>query len=124
MSIDGDGSRSEGLRMKEFPQAMATGYIHMGTITGKLNGVIPTTTPSGWRIEDASTPFETSSGELPLQQVRHPAGELHHLDATGHLAAGVLEDLAVLGSDQPGEVVTVPVGQLPEGEQDPRPGGE
>src|ERR1022692_152753 len=61
ISTEGDGSRSEGLRMNVLPQAMATGYIHIGTITGKLNGVIPTTTPSGWRIEEASTPEETSS---------------------------------------------------------------
>ena len=49
------------------------------------------------------------------------AGELDDLDATGHLAPGVLQDLAVLGGDQPGQVVTVRVGQLAEGEQDPAP---
>ena len=27
---------------------MAIGYIHIGTIAGKLNGVMPATTPSGW----------------------------------------------------------------------------
>ena len=37
--------------MKVFPQAIAIGYIHIGTIAGKLNGVMPATTPSGWRIE-------------------------------------------------------------------------
>ncbi len=46
-----DGSFSEGLRMKVFPQAIAIGYIHIGTIAGKLKGVMPATTPSGWRIE-------------------------------------------------------------------------
>ena len=45
------GSFSDGLSTKVFPQAMATGYIHMGTMAGKLKGVIPATTPSGWRIE-------------------------------------------------------------------------
>ena len=49
--IDADGSFSEGLRMKVFPQAIAGAHIHMGTIAGKLNGVIPAATPSGWRIE-------------------------------------------------------------------------
>ena len=48
---DGDGSFSLGLRMKVLPQAMALANIHIGTIAGKLNGVIPATTPSGWRIE-------------------------------------------------------------------------
>ena len=46
-----DGSFSDGLRMKALPQAMASGYIHIGTIAGKLNGVMPATTPSGWRRE-------------------------------------------------------------------------
>ncbi|GBH07409.1 Archaeal/vacuolar-type H+-ATPase subunit C/Vma6 [Pseudomonas syringae pv. actinidiae] len=48
------GSRSEGLRIKQLPQAMASGYIHSGTIAGKLNGVIPATMPSGWKSDHAS----------------------------------------------------------------------
>ena len=51
MHSDADGSFSDGLRMKVLPQAMDGGHIHRGTITGKLNGVIPAMTPSGWRIE-------------------------------------------------------------------------
>ena len=46
-----EGSFSEGFNTNVLPQAMAFGYIHIGTIAGKLNGVIPATTPSGWRIE-------------------------------------------------------------------------
>ena len=45
------GSFSEGLSTKVLPQAIAIGNIHIGTIAGKLNGVMPATTPSGWRIE-------------------------------------------------------------------------
>jgi hypothetical protein len=30
---------------------MAIGCIQAGTMNGKLNGVIPATTPSGWRME-------------------------------------------------------------------------
>lgn len=48
------------------PQAMATGNIHIGTIAGKLNGVMPATTPSGWRIEDTSTPVETWVDSSPF----------------------------------------------------------
>ena len=48
---DALGSFSDGLRMKQFPQASAGAHIHMGTMAGKLNGVMPATTPSGWRIE-------------------------------------------------------------------------
>ncbi len=50
-NIAEDGSRSLGLRMNVLPHAIARGYIHIGTIAGKLNGVMPATTPSGWRIE-------------------------------------------------------------------------
>jgi hypothetical protein len=37
--------------MNALPQASATGNIHSGTMAGKLNGVIPTVTPNGWRSE-------------------------------------------------------------------------
>jgi hypothetical protein len=49
--IAAEGSFSEGLSTKAFPQAIAGAHIHMGTIAGKLNGVIPATMPSGWRID-------------------------------------------------------------------------
>ena len=49
--IGTDGSRSDGLRMKALPQASAGANFHIGIIAGKLNGVMPATTPSGWRIE-------------------------------------------------------------------------
>ena len=43
------GSFSDGFRMKQLPQATATANIHIGTMAGKLNGVMPAHTPSGWR---------------------------------------------------------------------------
>ena len=54
--IGQDGSRSEGLRMKALPQAMAGAAFHSGIMAGKLNGVIPAAMPSGWRIEYMSMP--------------------------------------------------------------------
>ena len=47
---EADGSFSDGLRMKVLPHAMALANIHIGTMAGKLKGVMPATTPSGWRI--------------------------------------------------------------------------
>ena len=47
--------------MKVFPQAMAIGNIHIGTIAGKLNGVIPAHTPTGWRNDQLSMPRPTAS---------------------------------------------------------------
>ena len=43
------------------PHAIAIGNIHIGTIAGKLNGVMPATTPSGSRKEYMSTSVETWS---------------------------------------------------------------
>ncbi len=58
--------------MKQLPQASATGIIHSGTITGKLNGVMPATTPSGWRIDQASMPVPTASVYSPLSRCGMP----------------------------------------------------
>jgi hypothetical protein len=68
MNNDALGSFSEGLSTNVFPHAIALANIHMGTIAGKLNGVIPATTPSGWRIENTSTPVETCSENPPLSK--------------------------------------------------------
>ena len=66
VQIDADGSFSEGFRTKVLPHASAGPHIHIGTIAGKLNGVIPATTPSGCRIEYTSTPVETCSDISPF----------------------------------------------------------
>ena len=70
--FDADGSRSLGLRTNVLPQAIATGYIHIGTIAGKLNGVMPATTPSGCRKEKTSTPPEAWSEYSPLSSCGMP----------------------------------------------------
>jgi disulfide bond formation protein DsbB len=55
-----------------FPAAIAIGCIHIGTMTGKLNGVMPAHTPSGWRNEYASTSVETWSEYSPLRSCGRP----------------------------------------------------
>src|SRR5512135_266809 len=45
------GSFSDGLSTNVLPHAIATGNIHIGTIAGKLNGVMPAHTPTGWRMD-------------------------------------------------------------------------
>ena len=66
------GTRSDGLRMKVLPVAMAKGYIHIGTIAGKLNGVMPTQTPMGWRMVLQSMPAATSLSESPIIRLGMP----------------------------------------------------
>ena len=53
-------------------------------------------------------------GVLALHQVRDAAGELHHLEAALDVALGVDEGLAVLGGQQPREVVVFGLHQLQE----------
>ena len=98
-----EGTFSDTLRMKQLPQARATGNIHIGTMAGKLNGVIPATTPSGWRRRVAVDPRADVLGDLALEQLRRAGGELDHLDAARDLAQGVGIDLAVLGGDRLGD---------------------
>jgi hypothetical protein len=40
----------------------------MGTIAGKLKGVMPATTPRGWRIDQLSTFVPTFSENYPLSK--------------------------------------------------------
>src|SRR4029077_18842412 len=48
--IADSGTFSEGFSTNVLPQVIATGNIQSGTIDGKLNGVIPTQTPTGCRL--------------------------------------------------------------------------
>ena len=70
--IEAEGSCSDGLRMNALPHASATGAIHSGTIAGKLNGVMPATTPSGIRSECESTPPDTCGVISPLSRCPSP----------------------------------------------------
>lgn len=55
------GTRSDGLRMKVLPHAIAYGKNQKGIIAGKLNGVMAATTPSGCLTTISSIPRATSS---------------------------------------------------------------
>ena len=70
--IEHDGSFSDGFNIKLFPQAIAIGNIHIGTIAGKLNGVIPATTPKGCLIDQLSTLVPTFSENSPLSKCGIP----------------------------------------------------
>ncbi len=72
MSIAADGSFSLGLSTNVLPQARAMANIHIGTIAGKLNGVIPATTPSGCWTLCTSTPVDACSLYPPLSSCGIP----------------------------------------------------
>src|SRR5919201_5331789 len=69
---EADGSFSDGFSTNVLPHAIAGAHIHMGTIAGKLNGVIPATTPSGCRIEYTSMPVDACSEYPPLSRSGNP----------------------------------------------------
>ena len=119
--IEADGTFSEGFRMNVLPQAIETGNIHSGTMTGKLNGVMPAHTPIGWRTRVAVHVGADVVRMLALQEVRDAACELHHLQAALHRAHGVGQGLAVLLGDEARDVLLVRLQQLQEFLHDPRP---
>ena len=114
------GSRSLGFSTKQLPQASAMGNIHIGTIAGKLNG-----SDAGDHAERLAHGPTVDAGadllrELALQQVRDAGGELDHFEAARGFAAGVGEHFAVLGGDEPGEVVEMLLEELAEAEEHAR----
>ena len=58
--------------MKALPQAIAGESFHSGIMAGKLNGVMPATTPSGWRIEYMSMPGPAPSVNSPFSRCGMP----------------------------------------------------
>ena len=116
-NCEADGSRSEGLSTNVLPVAIATGYIHIGTMAGKLNGVIPAQTPSGWRKENRSTPVETWSENSPLSSVGMPQANSMTSRPRCTSPAASDEHLAVLVGDDLGELLGAGVDQLAEREE-------
>ena len=66
------GTFSEGLSTNVLPQVIATGNIQSGTIAGKLNGVIPAQTPTGWRIVSQSTCRAILASDWPMSRLGTP----------------------------------------------------
>src|SRR4051812_2801509 len=58
---DADGSFSLGFSTTALPAAIAVGKNHIGTIAGKLNGLMIPTTPRGCLREYTSMPVEAFS---------------------------------------------------------------
>src|SRR4051812_31928531 len=72
------GTLSDGFRIKVLPQAMARGNIQSGTMMGKLNGVIPTHMPTGYRVDQLSTEVPTRSTVSPIIKVGAPQANSMH----------------------------------------------
>ena len=77
-SKEGEGSFSEGFKMNALPHASAFASIQSGTMTGKLNGVMPATTPTGWSTVWTSTPLDTSELWDPFSSWGTPQANSTH----------------------------------------------
>ena len=115
------GTFSLGFSTKVFPQAIASGNIHIGTIAGKLNGVIPTQTPSGWSSVSQSTLAREILERVAHEQRRHPAGVFDVLDPAINAAARFGQRLAMLSGDALANAIEVFLDQLPVTKENPRP---
>ena len=109
-----DGSRSDGFSTNVLPQASATGNIHIGTITGKLNGVMPAQTPTGWRTEKLSMPRPTCSVTSPRIRCGMPQANSTTSMPRVNSPVRVGQHLAVLVGDDAGERRLVAQQQLAE----------
>ncbi len=71
----------------------------MGTMAGKLKGVMPATTPSGWRSDQLSISGPMLRLYSPFKQMRDAACEVDDLYSALQLAERIGMRLAVLGRD-------------------------
>ena len=103
--------------MNVFPHATAYGRNHSGIIAGKLNGVIAATTPTGWRTRCDVDAARDLLEVLALEQVRGADRGLDRLDPAADLAERVVERLAHVARDEPGELVAVGVERVAHGHE-------
>ena len=97
---------------------MAIGTNHSGTITGKLNGVTTPTTPSGdFVVIDVHTGRDLLR-KAAFDERRKAGRQLDDLDAALNLSERVRQHLAVLGRDDPGEIVPALIDELSKPEHD------
>ena len=89
--------------MNALPAAIANGYIHIGTMQGKLNGVMPTQTPRGWRMLWESIPLATFSSDSPIIKLGMPHGDFDHLNGTADFGFRVIKSFAVFARKSGGE---------------------
>ena len=103
MRMPADGTFSDGFQHERIPAGQRHGDIHIGTIAGKLNGVITAHTPSGCSREYDVHAGPTFSLKPPLSEVRdaHANSTTSMPRCTSHRVG---EHLAVLGGDRLGDL--------------------
>ena len=101
-----EGVFSDGLSTKVLPQTTASGHIHSGTMAGKLKGVMPATTPSGWNslhesmagptflvcspLSNSGAPHANSTFSMP--RCNSPSASLSTLPCSEVMSAQIWSD--------------------------------
>ena len=83
----------------------------IGTIAGKLNGVIPTQTPSGWRNVYESTPPEPDRN-MRLSSMSVAETRIQQPQAALHFSGNVRQDFAVLIRDDFSKLTSTAIDDL------------
>jgi hypothetical protein len=89
------------------PQASAIGAIHIGTMKGKLKGVMPAVTPERHALVPVVDAAAYSVRVLALEQLRNAAGEFDDFQPALDFAQCIGQCLAVLGAEQARKVVRI-----------------
>ena len=110
-SSDADGSRSDGLSTKVLPQAIAIGHIHIGHHRGEVERRDPGADAQRLAQRVHVGVGRHLLGVRALEQMRDAARELDDLETAGDLTERVGDHLAVLGADDPREIVLVALGR-------------
>ena len=87
------------------PQVIAIGNIQSGTIAGKLNGVMPTQTPTGWRMVSQSTLVAMFSRCWPMIRLGMPQANSTTSMPRWTLAPRFGQRLAMLARDERGQLI-------------------
>ena len=90
-------------------------------MNGKLYGVMPTQTPTGWRTASASTSPAMFGSISPMMRLGMPQANSTTSMPRLHLGPGLGERLAVLARDERGELFEVLFQQRAEAEHEPGP---
>ena len=115
------GTFSEGFKTNVLPQTIAIGNIQSGTIAGKLNGVMPAHTPTGWRIVSQSTWRAMLASDWPMIRLGTPQANSTTSTPRWTDARDSAKRLAVLARDQVRQLLGVGGQLFAKPEHDARP---
>ncbi len=98
--------------MKALPTAIAGAHFHRGIMAGKLNGVMPATTPKRLTHGIHVNAGACGIGEFALHEMRHATGKFGDFNAALQIAQRIGNGLAVFHGNEGGQFFLVLGGEL------------